>query len=256
MAGVVVVAAVVTLAACGKSADQKEYADDAFYVSLKKGLQARWKITDKQEKNRETVDADGYASLFSAELKHIDKYPNKSFKSKKLKRLAKDYVAALKHQQSLLTKYDENSLSYNVEFQKASLGRIEALGKINKYKKLNFTEKGDKKNWNSIFKGQAPIKDYINTYDLMDNQLKKGKLVLAEGDSSYKTYHLLLDNTTSHAFSYFTIDVKLIDKNGVTVSTQSTTTENWDKGSKVQFDIGTDKTFATYKLTINRYNYK
>jgi hypothetical protein len=253
--GAVAVVAVITLAACGKSADQKNYADEAFYTSMAKGLHNRWKLSDKQDKSGKSYTAENYRNLYDAELKQVRKYPSKDFKSKKLHKLAKDYVDSLNGQKKELANFDDNSAQSIATWDKALIRRESAIIAINAYKKIPFDSKKDKKRVKTLASERAKNQDFVDTFEAMDKKVKSSKIVLADGDSGYKTYHVLLDNTTKHSFSYFNIDVKLVDKNGVTVDTQEATTENWDAGSKVQFEFGTDKDFATYKLTIGDYDY-
>lgn len=246
----------VLLAGCGtKAADQKAYADNAFYASLKKGLQNRWKLTDKHEKSNKDVTASDYQGYFDAELKQIRKYKNKDFKSKKLGRLAKRYINDLHNQEKLLSDFDDNSNESVVTWDKASIARTSTLKEINDYKKLRFKSASDKRDYKSVMQALADNKDYVKTDTQMNAVVKAAKFNLSENLDGYKTYQAVIENTSKHKFTYYNIDVKLIDNRGVTVDTQTASTENWAPGSKVQFEFNTDKDFARSEFAPGDYDY-
>lgn len=246
---------VFVLVGCGKGASQKTYSDDAFYSSLEKGLHNRWKLSDKHDKSGKDATATSMGGYFDAELKQINKYKSKSFKSKKLGALAKHYIAALNTQKKLLPDFEDNSEESVVAWDKAAINRSETLLKINEHKKLKFTSAKDKRDWKSIPEGLAENQDYVKTSADTASMVHNAKFNLTENLDGYKTYQAVIQNTTPHNFTYFDVDVKLIDSKGVTVETDTASTQDWNKDSKVQFEFNTDKDFDHYELSRGDYDY-
>ena len=69
-------------------------------------------------------------------------------------------------------------------------------------------------------------------------------------------YQSTVDNKTKYDLESIQIAVKLLDKDGVTISDELISVENWNKGEKKKIDFSTDKEFNQIKLELGDYSIK
>lgn len=240
--------AMLLLSACGDKAKKDNYQDQNFINSLEKGLEAHWKfaytIDDSTDQSKSSFETG-----VKKELAEISKYKSAQFKDSKLQELAISYINILNDQEKTLDNFSSNSFynDWTTVFDK----RTSILLNINNIKPLEFSSK----------KYQSEFKDLKNNGKNVQNKNMQKKTIdkfissIAfkaatdnDPESDYKSYNTIIENTTSLNFKDFSLNVKLIDKDGVTVDTQYVSTQDFQKGQKVKLEFETDKPFVKTDL--------
>lgn len=72
----------------------------------------------------------------------------------------------------------------------------------------------------------------------------------------WSDYEAVVENSTSVNFEGLEINVKLLDKDGVTVSDELVWVDNWNKGEKKKLEFSTDKSFSEMKWELGSYYIK
>lgn len=241
------ICAMAALTACGTPPEDKTY-DDAFLNDLKKGLMARW---DEPEMANET-EAQYYDRLVSAELNVIGDYTNKRFEDSILQEKAISYINLLNNQKEALT-YFNTDYSKGVElWQDAYSKRTQAVREfINDYD-LKFPEK-----YNDT------LKEFEDTAKVADekDKLKSDVQTMLDNltfdkvkeEGNFKYYEGTIENVTDKTFDSFSVEVNLVDADGVIIDTAYAYAQNLAPGRKAKLDFMTDKDFATMEFTANYY---
>lgn len=245
------VAALVTgLCACGGSPAEPDYADKAFIKDLGKGLEARWAISDSM--NMDEVTIEDIKSWAQTELDRIEKYESSQFEDSKLQEKAIRYINCLKESQ-------ENAEAYLSE--------------------------NSRNKWDAIYNERtALLKDFVENYGLtvssknqanLDELVANGKDVAEENtqresidaivqnlkfkertdddDSDFRYYEAVFENTTDYDLKWVSIELNLLDKEGVIISTESVYVENAKKGQKTKLEFMTDKKFKKIDPTLDSF---
>ena len=77
-----------------------------------------------------------------------------------------------------------------------------------------------------------------------------------EDDSDWVTYQAIVENTMDYEIVDLSLDVNLIDKDGVNVYTEYVSLNNIASGEKGKLEFSTDEQFEKTKLTINYFELK
>ena len=235
------------LTACGTPPEDKTY-DDAFLNDLKKGLMARW---DAPEMGNET-EAQYYDRLVTAELNAIGDYTNKKFEDSVLQEKAISYINLLHKQKDALT-YFNTDYSKGVDlWQDAYSKRTQAVRQfINDYD-LKFPDKY--KDTLTEFENTAKVADENDKLKSdVQTMLANLQFDKVKEQGNYKYYEGIIENVTDKTFDSFTVDVNLVDSNGIIVDTEYTYAQNFAPGRKAMLEFMTDKEFATMEFTANYY---
>ncbi len=209
--------------------------DEQFKDDLTKGLSARWEISSKQ---KDTVDL--YEKCIEAEYDILSKYKEEAFEDKELGELAKSYIDILEKSKQTL-KYFNDDEKWVANWDSIYKDRLEILFDLNDKLDLQFSKESDKEEFNGLLSEGQLVKDvrnFINT-----TKFKKTK-----SDYGWNTYSAVVENTTDQNFSYFSFEIKLLDKDGVTIETQYASTDNWNSGDKAKFYFETNSKFKTLKI--------
>lgn len=205
--------------------------DEKFMASLAKGLEARWELTTAQKGDNLKSDWESY---FDAEYNEIKKYKEESFENQELERWAKTYIHCIEASYEALAYYGTNQWA-----TKYTNGiyheRAVALYEIHNIAPVPVSTENSEHLIAIINDGEV-IKMVNNLFETVN--FKK-----VEESYGWTTYEAVVENTTSIAFSYFYFDVDLIDKDGVTISTETAVAENWEAGEKLKFSFSTDESF-------------
>ena len=240
------------LAACSSSSDEPSYSDKAFINSMAKGLEARWAIIDKNGEGHEDTVQD-YKDFIQAELDQVEKYQSAAFEDTTLQEKALAYINVLKESME------------NVDYA--------------------FSDT-DYQKWSDIYdKRTIMIKDFVDNYGLtvsskyqddLDGIVANGKTAgvqsdqkaaleslvaglqfeLVENDYGWKKYEAVLENTTDYDITTMSIDVSLLDKDGVILETQYTSADNVAKGQKARLEFSTEQDFDRYELVLDYFEAK
>lgn len=238
------------IAACSSnvSNEEKLVSNDEFMKEFSAGLEKRWEYAEKNEDEEATKDF--FLEAIDLELNKIDKFKDLKFEDDKLKEFAILYINELKSgidaldsfgADSFYDKWDEHyskrtSLileideSYNIpvsEKNKAILEELKATGK-DVLAELDKDEELDK---------------FINDIEFEVDQ--------DQSDEYFTYYTAIVENTTSYNLKEFSIDLKLIDSDGVTVETEYAFTSNWNKGDKAKLEFMTSEKFDKIEIIKN-----
>lgn len=210
---------------------KKKPTDQQFIIDMQHGLENRWDISDNSSDDN---TAEYWTKCINAELTEISPYSKKKFKNKDLGQKAKDYISILKESKASL-KYLDDDDKFNAKNSDIVYQRSAIIYQLHKDYKLNFDEKY-KKTYQQFYNDG---KTYLDSQKI----LKSAKFKLEKNDYGYKTYSTVIKNPSDNTFKYFELDVNLNDKDGVTVETQSPSTDNWEPGTKHRFEFMTSKKF-------------
>ena len=238
------------LASCSSgSGDEVKYADQDFMKSLAKGLEARWDIKQKQDaEGDQTVQ--GLKDCIQAELDEVEQYQSATFEDTVLQEKALGYINVLK-----------NSMEV-AEYCYATEG----------YEK-----------WTDVYDQRTMmLKDFADNYgltvrdkykDTFDELMANGKAATAktaqkeavqklvdnlefeliENSYGWKKYEAILDNTSDYDITHLSLDISLLDADGVIVDTGYADVENISKGQKARVEFSTDAEFETMEPIINYF---
>ena len=91
----------------------------------------------------------------------------------------------------------------------------------------------------------------VNAINTMVQGIQWNKSTDEFGDISYTA---VVENTTGYKFDNFSIDVKFLDSNGISIGDDTAYAENWEPGQKVKFEI-TYVQEGTAKLQVADFDY-
>lgn len=222
-------------------------ADDKFMIALAKGLEARWELTDKADNNKDAVDTKAdWEGFFNAEYDQIKSYKDAEFEDADLGKWAKTYINSIEESIDCLQYFGSNQWDtkyYNGAYQK----RVEALYKINSIRKIEVSEESEGSLTELITNGEVS--------NMASKLLKSVKFEKTEEEYGWKTYQAVCENTSSANFDYFSFSVGLIDKDGVTLTTEEAMVNKWSSGEKVRFEFSTDEEFEKMELKYASWNF-
>lgn len=229
------------LTGCGTSTS----VDDQFKADLMKGLSARWDLTDKEDDDSDT--AADYEAYINAELDVVSKYKDETFEDEELGELAKEYIDVLEQGLDTLDDYG-NSDKWYASYSEVYDNRAELLVKLNEKLDIQFESEDDQDNFNGLLSAGKVV---VAVRELMNTT----KFEKTASDYGWKTYTAVVENTTDETFDYFSFEIKLFDKDGVTIENQSAYTENWAPGDKAKFTFETDESFSKMEISNCEYYY-
>lgn len=248
-----------------KNEDKKEkiqYADDQFIKDMSKGLQARWTLNE-QDENKEGYDQidvqsseykDMMLSYVQAELDCIEKYKDEKFKDSQLQEKAISYI-------NLLTKHKEICDYIPVDYYGKYLDEFQSIynerSKIIEDMANNYGLTVEEKYQSNLdeFKTNSQL---VQEQDALQNSITNilNNIQFQEvNDDGYgwKTYQAVVENTSGKDFSEFSVNINLLNADGVIVETQYDQVSNFANGAKAQFEFMTDKDFTSTQVTANWY---
>ena len=221
--------------------------DEKFIDALEDGLSARWELTDKSEDKDEAEEKSDYEGYIDAEYNKISKFKEENFEDKELGDLAREYIETLEQSKDTL-KYFNNENKWLADWDNIRDDRVETLVKINEKEKLEFSDDSDKENFEGLISEGEVVKAVREIQD--NTKFKKIK-----NEYGWNTYSAVVENTTNENFKYFSFSIKLIDKDGLTVESQSAYAENWNSGDKAKFEFQTDEKFKKIEIADCTYTF-
>lgn len=224
------------LAACGSGGVASKGADDKFIKAEAKGLQARWDISDQQEKEGKETTGNDFIACVDAELNEVAAFKDAEFEDETLGKLAKEYIEILEKSKELAENYyDKNIMTFDSEYTPINQRRSQIIKTFNDDYNLPIDD--DHQDTLKTFLADAELTTAVQ--DIISST----SFELEEDDYGWKKYQAVVENTTDKTFEYFNFNVSLVDQDGVVVDTQNASTENWKPGEKHRFEFSTDKEF-------------
>lgn len=222
---------VISLFLCSSAVNKAITYDNDFIISLAKGLDKRW---EDAASNYEDTRA-YYEKATQFELSEVGRYKEKTFKDKKLKKFAIEYINVLEDSKKLTSKENEHYSSDSwVEYRKK---RYELILDIHSRKKI-------------------PVKDTRNLRDILDIGIKvkqKNEIIQAlkkifKGNnftiskSSENSDELncsgTFENTTNYYLRYVPMTIVACNKNGkVFFSTHYAVITEWREGTTKELNL-------------------
>ena len=239
-----------TFVSCSSSSssDEVKYADQDFIKSVGKGLEARWKLQDKQ-KDPNAVES--MREAVQTELDAVSEYKSAAFEDSVLQEKALKYINVLSE----------------------SLENVEYYASDKDYQK-----------WSDVYDQRTIIiKDFADNYGLtvsdtyqskLDELVANGKTAgakaeqtaaieklvsdlnfeLVEDEYDWKKYEALFENTTDFEIKSLGIKVSLLDADGVIVETAYANVDNVSKGQKAKVEFSTDATFEKMEPIVDWFD--
>ena len=236
------------LSSCGANDEEKTY-DDAFLKDFTKGLTDRWDLNDKPNNETENIY---FSKLVDTELNRISQYTDKKFDDTQLQEKAITYINLLKAQKEALTYYNTDYSKYNDLWEKSYAERAKLITSlINEYN-LKFPQK-----YNDIlneFTNTAKTATEKDEFEQKVNQMVDNiKFEMVKSSYGYNYYEAIVENITDKEFENFSVDIKLLDTDGVIIDTAYAYTQNLSPAQKAKLEFSTDKKFDRYELKADYY---
>jgi hypothetical protein len=223
------------------SNDKKEKSvDSSFIDDLEKALEKRWDFIDDVEKEKVEVEDDiKYIEKLLSYEKELYKYIDEDFNDQKLKAVAEDYLSGLKDQEESIKYYNVDFIKHDELWNKGYNERsISLLTLVEEYG-LNVSEEQfqDLKTNAQLVNEQNAIQEKV------DEMVRNITFNKVKTEYDWTTYSATLENTSGVDLEGFSIEINLLDANGVIIGTESSYHDNtWKPGQKVLFEFETDIT--------------
>lgn len=223
---------------------------------MAKGLQARWDLTDANEKKEGYDDIavnskeyqDMMKNYINAELKVIQNYPDEKFEDSNLKEIAVKYV-------NLLTKHMDICKYMTVDYDKYA----EEFDPIYNERSKIISQMVEEYGMTVDESHQDTLDEFLTNSQLveeqedMENQIEKMLAniqfqAITDDGSGYKTYQAVVENTTGVDFNSFNVTINLLSADGVIVESLYDSVNAFTNGAKAQLEFCTDKEFASTQV--------
>ncbi|KPI51588.1 hypothetical protein C4097_10640 [Clostridioides difficile] len=232
----------------GETKDESKGKDKQFIEDLGKGLKERWALASKDEAGTLNLkENEAYEKFVKVEMDAVSKYKDAEFDSPELGKLAKDYIKALEDSKESIKYYSKDELKFLELWEKPYNERSTILLTLVDKFGLKVDEKEFK-----VLKDNAQIVNEENaSKEKIDAMVKGIKFEKVKDEYDWKTYQATVENTSDLDLQDFYLDINLIDKDGVIIDTQTSTSINgtWEKGQKVRLEFDTDKDFEKIEWT-------
>lgn len=228
--------------------------DNEFLSDVSKATEARWEYLDKTTEESESIYL---KEAVQKELNILEKYKElndeeKIFNDPKLKKIAEDYLDALNTQIESIKYYTSDSIKYMEQWSEGYNKRSTLLVKLVDEYGLKLDEDGFaelKENAKAVTEKEEidkEVEELVKSIDFENVKTEYG----------WSDYADVIENSTSVNFESLEINVKLLDKDGVTVSDEIVWVDNWNTGEKKKLEFSTDKSFSEMKWELGSYYVK
>ena len=228
---------VIGLCACGGTAKN----DEGFLKNLAAALNARWSESEKGNTGNLST-SDYYLKLVSLEKQKLGSFSEYTFTDGKLAELAKAYFDALDKQEEGAKLYDSDSVRYTKLFTTEGYNmRAKAIKQIHDSYGLNI---------NSAHASTLEEMLALGTKVIGIEKLPEQKLVLENTGNEAVT---VIENIAGFDIDGLSINVRLIDKDGVVVDTLSDYIDHFAAGAKQRFSVYTrGKEFEKMEMSFSQ----
>lgn len=242
-----IVLSTILLVGCSSNSKNTNY-DSEFLTSLSKGLDKRWKDTDKYPDE----SAKNYKLYINDELNEIKDYGDKKFKNDKLKELAIRYINVLKEGKEIASNFGADS--FEDQWSEHQNKRYELLVEINSISEIPVQ---DKDGLGEILAGGKEVKRDNEVRKDLENIINSADFKQDDSNSYLPKYSAVVENTTGYDIEALTVEVSLFDENDVLYNTTYINVNNWKKGTKAKLEfLDTDDKEGTYEFSLKHYEVK
>lgn len=233
-------ACILVLTGCqGKESDDPGYQDEAFLADLGKGLNNRWDLSDRFERESDaSLTAEQFEQLVQCELDSIEKYANEKFEDSELRELAVSYVNVLHEQQEASDLYASTSLDVDAinEWNSIYNERVSILKEILDSYEVKTDEKHENVRSQLMTDGRNAQKA-ANVKAALQNIADGIQFAFADDGWGNITGTATVTNNTGMNFETAQFDIQLYDEAGVRTETTYSSVENWNDGETVNIEI-------------------
>ena len=228
--------------------------DNQFLSDVSKATEARWEYLDKYTDESESVYL---KEAVKKELYIIEKYKTLNeeeevFNDPKLKKIAEDYIEALNTQIESIKYYTSDYTKYEEQWSDGYNKRSTLLVKLVDEYGLKLDEDG----FAELKENAKAVTEKEKIDEEIEEMVKSINFENVKTEYDWSDYEAVVENSTSVNFEGLEINVKLLDKDGVTVSDELVWVDNWNKGEKKKLEFSTDKSFSEMKWELGSYYIK
>lgn len=238
------------VAGCNSTNEPKSV-DNKFLSDVSKAIDARWDYLDTTTEENESIYL---KEAVQKELDVLSKYEELNeeeevFNDPRLKKIAVDYINALNTQIESIKYYTSDYLKYNEQWTEGYNERSTLLVQLVdeyglKLDEDRFTEL--KENAKAVTENEEINKE-------VEELVKSINFEKVKTEYGWSDYAAVVENSTSVEFESLEVKIKLLDKEGVTVSDEFVYVDNWSKGEKKKLEFTTDKSFSEMKWELGNY---
>lgn len=245
----ITVLAIALMTACSSSGSgEVKYSDEDFIKSVGKGLEARWKLQDNQK------DSSTVASMREAiqtELDAVSEYKTATFEDSVLQEKALKYINILNDSLANVDYYGSTT-DYDKWTEVYDQRTIILKDFVDNYGlKVSSTYQT---NLDEIAANGKTAGDNADRKEAIEKIVKDLKFEVVEDDGyGWKTYEAVLENTTDYTIKHLSVNVNLLDSDGVIADTAYTDVDNVSSGQKAKLTFSTDKEFEKYETIVNYF---
>ena len=242
-----------------KKTETIKYVDSDFITDLGKGLEDRWALSDKYDEDEDNApsERDQLANCVDAELNVLGKkdYPNQQFEDNKLKEKAISYLNSLDDQKEALTYYDVDYSKYEEIWDPAYNERSKLITDFATNYGLSVSDKY-----------QETLSDFATNASLVEEDEEKEQAInnlvdsisfeLISDSGGWKEYEAIVENDTGYNIEYLSVDINMIDSDGVNLGYELASMSNVNNGEKAKLGFTTSITdFEKLKVTLDTYTF-
>lgn len=245
-----VVSICVFITGCSLNGNSEKTYDNAFLRDFTKGLTERWDMNDDYA--GEVSENEHRKQLIQIELDRVLPYANRKFEDTNLQEMAISYINLLNKQKESLSYYSVDFEKYAEMWAEAYDNRTQLIKEFIEKYNLEFSERHSE-----------IVNDILTNAKLVANNEKleeavrqmTGAIVFEKVKTSYgwADYEAIIENTTEKTFDSFSVDINLLDEDGVIIDTSYASVQNFAPGKKAKLEFSTDTKFASYEITSDYY---
>ena len=221
----------------GCAAQEEKSTDEHFMDALSSGLEARWEILDPLGVTYEQEDLE---KAIQAEKDAVADFYDKDFENDELGVCAQRYIDSLNNSNAA-DMYSANGYSRWLQNYNA---RTAALYDINAIYEINVSE-DEKSSLDQLLNDGEAASYAVSIMDQVSFEAQEPEF---EGQT-YLEYTAVVENASELNFSYFNLNINLLDSDGVVLETTAAFTSDWASGSNHTFSFMTDTDFADYEIS-------
>lgn len=233
-----------------------EYKDQEFVKDLALGWQERFDCEceaakeDSAEKQQELL-----LKGVDAELSYIKNYSNEAFKKQGLKDLMNEYITCINEANEALQYYVSDNDKYLSLIQSVNNNRRRILTRLVSDYGLAVDEEHQAAFSESLSNAKATgvYSKQQETVNALVSGIEFEKKPDDYYGQKYHTYVGNVNNTTGISFEKLDIKIKLYDKDGVVVGTESIYLENFKNESTEKAEFTTDAQFETMEVSCDSW---
>lgn len=229
-----------SMVACSSTGGNDKGKDKAFIKDAKKSFNARALYVADAESGKVTLNENEYFKEAVLKEKQIlEKYKDAEFDNPELGKLAKDYLDGLNKQEESLKYYSSDIEKYEKLWTEGYDIRSTTLTTLVD----KFGLELDEKSFEELKNNAQVVKEKNDVKAKIDTMVKGIKFEKVKQEYDWKDYEAIVENTSGVDLESFYLDIKLLDKDGVVVESNTASADNWNKGEKVKLTFMTDKNF-------------